>query len=213
MDEPQLFDDSCLPPEQDSRVRSELRGGERLLWVGQPDPRRLGRAAWPIVLFGIPWTAFAVFWMLAAGAMAMFAGGNGPPGGFGWFPVCFPLFGLPFVLVGIAMLSSPFWLRRAARRTFYALTDQRAIVWEGRWFGGVEVRSYGAEQLTKLTRTEYSDGSGDLLFEEVVGFTSDSGGRRITNINWHGFRAIPDVKRIEELLRRVLLEPPPPPQG
>ena len=62
---------------------------------------------------------------------------------FGAFGVLFPLFGLPFVMVGVGMLSSPFWLRRRAKRTCYALTDRRAILWEAGWFGSVEVRSYG----------------------------------------------------------------------
>ncbi len=199
----QMFDGSSLPADLDARVRSEMRGGERPLWVGQPRPGRFARRSIPIVLFGIPWTAFAVFWMAAASGI-LFGGfaGNGGPGGFEAFLACFPLFGLPFVLVGLGMLSSPYWLVRQARRTCYALTDQRAILWQAGQFGSVSVRSYTSEALGKTHRTEYADGSGDLVFEEVVTVGRDSDGDRTTTR--HGFMAIGNVREVEELLRRVL---------
>jgi hypothetical protein len=205
MDEPALFDDSRLPPDLDARVRSELRNGERLLWVGQPDPRRYARPAWALVLFGIPWTGFAVFWVLMASGMMFAVGPAGPGGGFGALLACFPLFGVPFILIGLGMLTSPVWMRRAARRTCYSLTDRRAIVWQSRWFGSVEIRSYEPASLTRLVRTEHADGTGDLVFEEVITLGTDGDGRSTTNRRRYGFLAVPEVRRVEELLRRVLL--------
>ena len=120
---------------------------------------------------GIPWTAFALFWMAGASGLLFggFGGGNGPPG-MGAFFICFPLFGIPFVLIGLGMLTSPFWAVRRAKRTCYALTDRRAILWEAGWFGRIEVRSYGPADLTRLRRVEYADGNGDLVFEEIITF-------------------------------------------
>ena len=123
-----------LPEELDNRVRSELRHGERLVWTGQPLPRRFMRSAVPIVLMGIFVTPFAVFWMAGASGM-LFGGGGGGPGGADAFFTCFPLFGVPLVLIGLGMLTAPFWMYRKARRTCYALTDQRAIVWTAGWPG------------------------------------------------------------------------------
>lgn len=209
MDDPPLFDGSALPPDLDARVRAELRPGERLLWVGQPDPRRAARGACFIVAFGIPWTAFSVFWVVMASGMMFAANGpRGPGGAFGAVFACFPLFGLPFVLIGVGMLSAPYWLRRAARRTCYALTDRRALVWQKHWFGGLEVRSYGPEALTRMARIEHADGTGDLVFEEVVRVGTDTDGNRTTATTGRGFLAIGDVRRIEELVRRVLLPDP-----
>ena len=208
MNEYALFRDGHLPAELEARVRSELGRGEQLLWVGQPRPGRFMRSAIPIVLFGIPWTAFAVFWMAAASGMLFggFGGGGakGPPG-IGAVFACFPLFGLPFVLIGFGMLSSPYWMRRKAKRTCYALTDSRAILWEPGWFGGVEVRSYGPAELTKIRRKEYSDGSGDLVFEESVSIGRDSDGDTTRSITRHGFMGIDDVRAVEQLLRQALL--------
>jgi hypothetical protein len=207
MSEQVLFGDSRLPDDLDARVRSELAPGERLLWVGQPRPGRFARSAIPIALFGIPFTAFALFWIAMASGMLVggFRGGNNGPGGFGALFACFPLFGVPFLLVGLGMLTSPYWLRRLARRTCYALTDRRAILWQAGWLGGVEVRSYGPADLTKLRRTEYADGGGDLVFEEVVTWGRDGRGNATVNRQQRGFLAIDNVRQIEELLRKALL--------
>lgn len=200
-----LFDNSSLPVELETRVRSEIRVGERLLWVGQPRPGRFALQSLPIVLFGILWTGFAVFWMVSASDFLFHGpGGNGGPGGFGAIFACFPLFGLPFVLIGLGMLSSPYWRWRQAKQTCYALTDRRAIVWQAGTFGGVSVRSYGPEALGRIHRTEYADGSGDLIFEEIVSVRCDSDGNPTTTTR-HGFMAIANVREVEELLRRVLL--------
>jgi hypothetical protein len=205
-----LFLDSSLPPELDDRVRREVRDGERLLWVGQPKSRRFLLVSIPIVLFGIPWTGFAIFWVAMASSMVF--GGLGQnqevPGGFGLLFSCFPLFGIPFVLIGFGMLSAPYWMWRHAKKTCYALTDQRAILWQPSFWSGVEVRSYGPESLGKTVRTEYADGSGDLIFEEFVTIGSDSDGHRTRNTTRHGFHAIENVAQVDELLRKALLPPP-----
>jgi hypothetical protein len=197
-----LFGDSRLPDDLDARVRSELRPGEQLLWVGQPNPSRFARSAIGTVLFGIPWTAFAIFWTTMASFGARRAGG-GPIGG--WFSVCFPLWGVPFILVGLGMLSAPYWMWRKAKKTCSALTDRRAIVWEAGSFGSAEVRSYEPAALTKLTRRDYAGGSGDLIFEEQVEVRRGGKGRTRVVTQNHGFLAIANVRDIEELLRKALL--------
>lgn len=191
---------SSLPDELDARVRSELDHGEQLLWVGQPDPRRFARVALPIVFFGIPWTAFSIFWTVMA--FIGVGGGQGAGPGIGWF---FPLFGVPFVLIGLGMLSSPFWLRRKAKRTCYALTNRRAILWEARLFGSMEVRSYRPEHLTKIVRRDYAHGSGDLVFEEPMSVQGTSHRDTVAMTHGHGFIGVNNVREIEELLRKALL--------
>src|SRR5207247_633237 len=110
----------------ESRIQPELDAGERILWCGQPNPGRMWIHAVPILIFGIPWTLFAVFWMAMAIGFGTHA--SGPPGP---FRSLFPLFGLPFVLIGIGMLSAPYWMARTARSTIYAITDKRALVISG----------------------------------------------------------------------------------
>jgi hypothetical protein len=200
MASPGTYGDSTLPPELDGLVQAELARGEQLLWVGQPLPRRYVLMSIPIVVFGIPWTAFAVFWMLGASGILFAGPANNAPVPAGLF-ACFPLFGLPFVLIGLGMLSAPYWLLRKARRTCYAVTDRRAIIWEPGVFSSVSVRSYGPAQLGRIRRNQRADGSGDLIFEEYASY--DNQGHR--TISSRGFVGIERVREIEELLRKALL--------
>jgi hypothetical protein len=193
-----------LPEDLDQRIHSELQANERLVWAGQPRPGRFMRSTIPLVLFGIPWTAFAIFWIAAASGI-MFGGFGGGPDGFGGLFACFPLFGIPFVLVGVGMLTSPFWMYRRAQRTCYALTDQRAIVWAAGWFGGIEVRSFNPAALGRMTRRDHADGSGDLIFEEVVSMTRNSDGYMQSYRTERGFLGIENVREVENLVRRTLL--------
>lgn len=182
----QLFD---LPEHLQTRVTKELRPGEQLKWVGQPRPSRhllLGFGVW---LFFIPWTAFSVFWIAAASGFRV------PTFEGGWS--LFPLFGVPFVLVGLGGLSSPFWIYRKARSTVYIITNLRAVIIAGH--NSVTVRSVNAKQLSEVVRTERADGSGDLELKTDVSYDSD-GDRRSTT---HGFFGIPEVKQVEMLLESL----------
>lgn len=176
-----------VPPDLRRRVDAELVTGESLIWLAQPEPRLFGRQAWPFVLFGIPWTAFSMFWIWGA---------IGAPGPF----ALFPLVGLPLVLIGLGMLVSPFWLARRATKTIYAITNLRAIVWEGRILGGTHVQSFLPERLTAMTRIERADGSGDVLFEE---FTTGRGSGSTTVRR--GFVGVARVREVEDVVRRTLL--------
>lgn len=185
-------DHTRLPDSLQRLVDAELESGERVTWAEQPIPRRLARATLPVVLFGIPWTAFALFWM------AMASEGVARSNGSGLFDL-FPLFGLPFVLIGFGMLSAPWWAALGAKGTAYVLTDRRAIVIESAPWKGVSVRSFAPEKLGDLQRTQQPDGSGDLVF------TQDS--RRSAKGRDYtvdvGFLAIPDVKAAEERVRAL----------
>ncbi|NLF32561.1 MAG: hypothetical protein GX591_16930, partial [Planctomycetes bacterium] len=124
-----------LPDDLRRAVEDELDRDERLYWTAQPIPGRLAMKTLPIMLFAIPWTGFAVFWMAAASGFGQ-EGLDGPG-------MCFTLFGLPFVLIGLGMFSAPYWVYRKAGRSAYAITDRRAILLDAGWFGGLNVRSFG----------------------------------------------------------------------
>lgn len=180
---------STLPVEQRETVEKELDQDEQALWCAQPKPFRFARQALPAFVFAIPWTAFAVFWMCGAAGFEVpdFSEGRH----------FFALFGLPFVLVGLAMLSSPLWMMSKARRTVYVVTQRRAILFEGGW--GTTIRSFGPEKLTEMIRREKRDGSGDLIFEQRA--STDSKGRRSTTEV--GFLGIDGVREIEKVLRML----------
>jgi hypothetical protein len=178
-----------LPPELRSVVEDELEVGESVLWSAQPRPGRMVWASLPIFLFAIPWTGFAVFWICGASGF-QFPTLRGPAG-------LFPLFGLPFVLIGCTMLCAPLWAMRKAGRTLYVISDRRTILFEGGW--STTVRSFGSQSLGDITRKQRADGSGDIILERRT-WRDNDGDRRTSSV---GFYGIDNVKAVEALLRRL----------
>lgn len=97
-----------------------LSPGERLLWQARPAADiRLGDFLSVRLPFGLVFAGFAVFWMSAAFAMTRQADG---------FDV-FPLFGIPFLLVGLYMaIGVPFWDAYERAHSWYALSDRAAYI-------------------------------------------------------------------------------------
>src|SRR5262245_60481290 len=137
--------DNQIPYELREKVNRELDAGEQIQWLQMPVPRYFTPGATAGFLFGIPWTAFAIFW--TAGA----SWGTSRAGDAGFFRV-FPLFGVPFILIGLGMLSGPFWAHRKALKTVYVITNRRAITFDGGWT--TTIRSYPPERLTDVYRKE-----------------------------------------------------------
>jgi hypothetical protein len=168
----------------------EIQGSERLLWCGRPQPLRLALSAVPMLVFAVPWTAFSVFWICGA---AGFKVPDFRAGGFAFFP----LFGLPFLLIGIAMLLSPLWAWRTGRRTIYAITDKRLLIIETG--SSTSVRTLGPQGLDRLQRVDRSDGSGDLIFP-TPGVPEGASGRSRGAALRLGFIGIPDVRTVHQII-------------
>jgi hypothetical protein len=182
--------DVSIPAELQEQVEQELERDEKIQWIGMPRPVFFTPVATGAFLFGIPWTAFAVFWTAAAVWGTMNAGGEG------LFRL-FPLFGIPFVLVGIGMLSSPLWGRRRALQTVYVITDRRAITFDGGW--STTVRSYPPEKLTDVYRKEKRDGSGDVIIARRA-WRDNDGDRQAEEL---GFLRVTGAKEVEQLLKAL----------
>ena len=168
--------------ESQQTAQAQLEPGERLLWHGKPDPKRGLLATIPLVLFAIPWTAFALFWTAAASGLWFDDAKPGPMSLFG-------LFGVPFILVGLGMLTSPYWLYKKAKQTVYALTNRRAMIITGA--STKKIQSFTGNDMGAIERTERSNGTGDVNFATMVGKKSD-----VTV----GFMGIADARRVERLM-------------
>lgn len=179
-----------LPADLDAVARDELAPGERVDFAAQPLAGRAALMSFGMWIFAVPWTAFSVFWT----AMAMHAAGEMD----GW-GVVFPLFGTPFVGIGLLMLSTPYWTWRTGRRTLYVVTDRRAIVFAASGFRDIGVRSFAPDALANVHRTERPDGSGDLVFAKSKHRDSDGGTITTTT----GFPNLPDVREAEAAVRAL----------
>lgn len=178
-----------IPRNLRAKVDSELEAGERVQWIDMPIPRYFTPASTGAFLFAIPWTAFAILWMCGA------AGFKIPDFKEGFD--LFPLFGVPFVLIGLGMLSSPFWAYRKSFKTVYVITDRRAITFDGGW--STTIRSYPPEKLADIFRKEKKDGSGDVIISRRAWRDSD-GDRQSEDL---GFLRIPNPKQIESMLKQL----------
>ncbi len=184
-----MYTPQTIPNDLLDRIKRELEPGESIQWAEQPIPRYFTPTSIGSFLFGIPWTAFAVFWVCGACGFKL------PDVSKGLAALCFPLFGLPFILVGLAMLSAPFWSRRKALKTIYVITDQRAITFSAGWT--TTIRSFPPRELQNVYRKEKRNGTGDVILGQRL--ISSSEGRQSTVEV--GFLAIRDPKTVERLLK------------
>lgn len=186
---PQTF---APPPSLDSALRRELVTGERLLWSARPQGSKLKRG-FGIWFLAVPWTVFALFW--ESMALLPWAAATKTPDWAAWsFGVVFPLFGLPFVLIGFWMLWQPIRAMRWAGDTAYGLTNRRLLrVVEAR---DRKVDSVLLHQIGPIDRREDRAGFGDLRVQTRSHV--DSEGDRITER--FEVLGVPDVARLERLL-------------
>lgn len=186
-----MLNERPIPGYLQNKVEREVESGERIEWMEMPVPRYFTPRATGAFLFGIPWTAFAIFW--TAGA----AWGSSQAEGPGFFRA-FPLFGVPFVLIGFGLLSSPFWAYRKALSTLYVITSRRAITFES-GMRTTTIRSYPPEGLSDLYRKERKDGTGDVIIARRAWRDSD-GDRQSEEL---GFLRVRDPKGVEAKLRKL----------
>ncbi|OVE80721.1 hypothetical protein BVY04_05270 [bacterium M21] len=178
-----------IPRALQEKVDRELESGERVQWIDMPIPRYFTPASIAAFLFAIPWTAFAIFWTCGASGFKLPDFKEG-------FDL-FPLFGLPFILIGLGMLSTPFWTYRKALKTVYVITDKRAITFDGG--RSITIRSYPPEKLQDIYRKEKRDGSGDVVIARRAWRDSD-GDKQTEEL---GFLRIQNPKEVEDMLNQL----------
>lgn len=175
-------------------IQNDVRGwepyldeDETVLWTGQPKPGLMFKSS-DIVLsgFGFFFFAFAIFWTTMAGSMGSEAG---------LFGYVFPLFGVPFILVGGYLLFGRFfWDAFVRGKTRYALTNRRAIVAKSA-FG----RSMASHPITKSSEIELQVGPPDTVNFASKFVRSKNGGHNVPV----GFERIEDGTSVYKLLREI----------
>ncbi|MFZ1741477.1 MAG: hypothetical protein WAT93_01415 [Pontixanthobacter sp.] len=173
-------------------LKAELRRSERILWQSSQNPQSY-KSAMAVWGFAVLWTAFACFWTTAAWFMTR--AGNQPLDGMAYL---FPLFGVPFILVGLYMLVRPFLSRTAAKRTVFAVTNERVIkLLKGK---GVIVESVSIDRIGSLFRVDGEQERGTLQINLTGKAAQD--GEPAGN---HFFlRDVDNVKAAESRIREML---------
>jgi hypothetical protein len=180
-----------------------LDPGERLLWSGQPKQGVLLQPRDALMIpFSLMWGGFAVFWeTMALNIPRHTHAGAQPPGAIAWI---FPLWGIPFVLIGLYIIFGRFFYDAAVRkRTYYGITNQRLIILKT--FFSRTLASYSYPTLAALNLSERGDKSGDIAFGNPNPMASFSGagwpgtGRYAVP----GFYLLPDARQVYNRIREA----------
>ncbi len=185
--------------ESQERLQQFLDAGQVLRWSGQPEQGyRFQSTDWFLIPFGLFFLGFSLIWVFAAMLGAMEEGGSGPV-------LLFPLFGLPFVLVGIWFVFGRFIYDRWVRaNTYYGVTDEEILILRDTF--STTVTRHDIRSLPRFTVEERGDGTGTIRFEidsspfgqmkqfqrNVFPFMTQDDGQLVE---------IPQVRRVAKLIR------------
>lgn len=186
------FSPSSIP----EALSYELDASERAIWTGQPDANRVFTRALPHSFLSIFVLAFALFWVWMASTPLRAGLGTGTVQ---IDSVLFPLFGLILVVVGVLGVASPWTEQAKAPRTFYALTNRRALI----CVAGEKktVKSILPGEFS-LMRRDLPDGKGDVILKREVRGSGKT--RRTIEI---GFFGIADAREVERMARELATRP------
>ena len=140
-------------------IQKELDSDERLLWAGMPKQGTIFKSSDVFMIpFSLVWGGFAIFWEYMALTMVPKAQ-NAPDG----FALLFPLFGIPFVVIGFYIIFGRFiYDSKKREKTFYGLTDQRAIIVSGVF--SKSVKSLNLKTMSDVSLSEKTNGYGSIVF-------------------------------------------------
>lgn len=164
-----------------------LDEGESILWQGRPAAGlSFHNTDVMSVVMGLFFMGFSLFWMNVASNIT--SGMNGFGGG---IPKVFPLFGIPFFLIGFYnAIGHILWQALVRSRTHYTLTTKRAFIATDHPFQGKLLRDYPIDTDTDVI---LKVGPPDSLW---------FAGKRI------GFERIEDGRAVHKLMRQIQKDTP-----
>ncbi len=188
-----------------AQVAEEMSRTEVLHWCGRMCPEIAQRNARVPLFVGIGITCAGLLFSAVFFAVAP------------WFAGLIPLI---FVLVGVGiMIFVPKATIKAAERSWYAVTDQRAIVYAASLFGsGGEATTYEPSELRRMRvkGAKSPEGAGNLIFktkitEQRTDYVDRKTGRTVRSetsqtTTHYGFLGIENVREVETLIHKVLLK-------
>ena len=177
-------------------AEAALSGGERLYWVGSPNPMNAAKRKLSQPLFGLFWTAVVYFMYTRISSSNTFASD---------FSIIFKLMLAAFFLIGIGMILSPAWNYIKARYTVYAITDERALTIKR--VPKQTIQSYSIRNMEKIER-HGSDREGSVIFgRELLTVTNrraGGGSQTQTMVVPVGFFGIAQPREAESILLDIM---------
>jgi hypothetical protein len=145
----------------ESVIQSELSSDEKIHWVGKPDPSVIFNSSDLLAIpFSLMWGGFAIFWEWSALSIHDKVHGDGPGVAIGYI---FPLWGIPFVCIGLYMIFGRFFYKAWKKsKTTYAVTNKRVLVVTQGF--SQQVQAQFLDQIPVINKTISSNGVGCLTF-------------------------------------------------
>ena len=188
------------PPE--SRLASELEPDERLLWSGRPKQGFVLRGADALLIpFSLLWGGFAIFWEWVA--LHESPHSRAPHGS----RIFAPLWGVPFVLVGLYIIFGRFMTdARMRANTTYGITNKRALILTG--VVRTTLRGFDLRSLSDVSLSEHRGGTGTITFGSAASWTPWA---TFVTPSWPGmsgyarpsFDLIQEPRRVYETIREA----------
>ena len=187
-----------MNPEAQQIIHAELDPGESILWAGKPKQGTVFRGSdFFMIPFSLLWGGFAIVWEIMA--VAMIHKAEKVPDGFVYL---FPLFGIPFVAIGLYMIFGRFIYDSKRRsKTFYGVTNERAIIVSGLF--RKNVKSLSLKAISDLSIDEKSNNRGTILFGQESPMMSVfmGGGFPGTGSTTPRFELIENAKQVYNQIR------------
>jgi hypothetical protein len=171
----------------------ELDTNENLLWAGIPKQGLMLQASDTFMIpFSLVWGGFALFWETMALSI--------PSDKAGPVSIVFPLFGLPFVLIGLYIMVGRFFYDAKKRsKTFYGLTNKRIIIVS--YLFGKTLNSLNLKNIDEISIVEKANGSGTITLgkDNVVRNKFSSRGNTVSAPE---LEMIDNAKQVYNLIRQ-----------
>ena len=174
-----------------TEIARALDSGESLIWSGAPRQGLLLRPSDSYFIpFSLLWGGFAIFWEVSV------LNTSGPNSLF------MSIWGVPLVLIGLYMIVGRFFVdARIRAKTYYGLTDRRAIIVSGLF--SRTITSLPLRTLTDISLQERSDRSGTILLGRPQPYSSWGAGVRWPGMSQYStpaFEMIPNPKAVHDQL-------------
>jgi hypothetical protein len=188
------FPQGALPFDLQSVIDQELEQSEVLRWSSQPSVSQAFKKALPAVFGGTVWLAFSI-----VAAVAIYAKSREGED----VPVMVMVIMGFFILIGLLLLTSPFWAVKTAKNTVYAITNQRAIIAVKKG-SVIDIQSFREDKLRDINKRIRSDGSGDLIFERQVSHHHSRKHGTHEHTKEIGFFGIPAVNQVQDIIETLI---------
>lgn len=181
------------------KIKEYILLDEALLWTGKPTKEiKLLPAEKFNMLFGIIWTIFSLFWITMATIGAMSASEDSLT-----ISLVFPLFGIPFLIVGIYFIFiAPIRGRNRRKNMEYALTNKRILIlYQGK---NTILQAFKYSEIQNINFASDADDVGCVTFTNTVHSVGANGSRVSRGV--YGLYNISKVKKVYKIFAEQIGE-------